>query len=558
MTKLFLKFELGKIIKYFRDKTLAKLITGFLFMMVFLFIGIGIYHFFVSGFRYINVEAMEDIRLALTLFLYELFLLVLAGIIIFSSMVSGIFNLFRGGNNNWILSSPGYTIFPKLVLVRSLVSSALPLLVMFLPAILALHKVYSLSILSLFFITVSVILFLILLNALTLLAIVAVGFSYYQLSQKIGRILFTFKGLIALLLLLSTVTISIVWKAVINIDLVNLFKSEAVTTEVSIPSISNHFNFLPTHPFAMEIINWQTGQSGAALFDFSILLLLAILSVYMWWRLSFLFYPLWQKFQEGDVQTEAKISSSSRNRMLYHFNGSTTMVLFKKEVLISSRNFKGVLWFLFLLFIWLMQIGANVILNHNIQRYQPDISQKMVTLQVLQYIIAIYFICSFTLRFVFPSFSTEKKTAWILGSAPLSFTRIFFSKYLFYTSFFVAVGVLMNSINNSILNIPFTHAFYSMILFVSVIIFIVTLGLALGALFPSTKTDDPEVISTSMPGLFFTALALIYGAVSDWILYITLTQRNIVWLSLFVLVTFVLVGILLLKIPRLVKNRAFE
>jgi hypothetical protein len=94
-------------------------------------------------------------------------------------------------------------------------------------------------------------------------------------------------------------------------------------------------------------------------------------------------------------------------------------------------------------------------------------------------------------------------------------------------------------------------------LFVSAVIFIVTLGLSLGALFPSLESDDPEVISTSMSGLFCTALSLIYGALSALVLYVTVTQEMVVLLLGFVLMTYIAIGILLLKVPSLVKNRAF-
>ena len=113
----------------------------------------------------------------------------------------------------------------------------------------------------------------------------------------------------------------------------------------------------------------------------------------------------------------------------------------------------------------------------------------------------------------------------------------------------------MSYINISILNVPFTHAFYSILLFISVVIFIVTLGLSLGALFPNSETDDPEVISTSMPGLFFTAFALLYGALSDFMLYLTLTKGFVSLLLLFSVFTLLISMILLAKTPELVKNK---
>jgi hypothetical protein len=553
MLTLFLQFEIQKIVKYFKTKTLAKSITGILFMLVFLFIGIGIYYFFVTSFRYINVGADPDIRLALSLFLYELFLLILAAVIVFSAMISSVFTLFRGENNNWILSSPGYKIFPRIIFIRSLFNSLLPLVVMFLPAILALNKVYNLGPITLFFILVSVLLFLILLNALTFIAVVGLSFVYYKISQKSKYLPFSFGGLLGLLLFLITSIIFTLWKTFSKVDLMTLFKSNEVDASVSIANMAQHFTHLITHPFAMEIINWQIGQNKAALLNFFMLAFFAVTSFVVWWIISPLSYFSWQKLQEGSASTKS-IQSKTPSKT-YLFTGGISMVLFKKEALISSRNFKGVLWFSFFFFIWLLQIAINMLLNHNIVQHGHDITEKIISLQIIQYIIAIYFISSFTLRFVFPSFSIEKKTSWIVSSAPINFTEIFSGKYLFYAPFFVTIGILMNYINSAVLKIPFTHAFYSMILFISVIIFIITLGLSLGALFPSPETDDPEAISTSMSGLFFTAFALIYGALSDGMLYITLKTGNTIPLMLFLIVTYSLIAALLYKTPIIIKNR---
>ena len=233
------------------------------------------------------------------------------------------------------------------------------------------------------------------------------------------------------------------------------------------------------------------------------------------------------------------------------------MALFKKEFLVSTRNSKGILWFIFLFLIWLIQVAVNVVSRYNIQKYQTDISPQSIILQTTQFIIALYFICAFTLRFAFPSFSVEKKTAWILASAPLNFKKIFFSKYIFYTVFLVTVGLLMSSIDVRILHLTFIHATYSMVLFITTVVAIVTLGLTLGAAFPSLDSDDPEIISTSMPGLFFTALALLYGAMSAGILYLVLTYGIIYPVILFTLTTTILIGIALLQIPKIVKGRAF-
>ncbi len=556
MLTIFLQFELGKIIKYFRTKTTAKIVTSLLFFIVFFIVASGIYYFFIGGFRYINAESTEDIRLALTLFLYEVFLLILSGVIIFSSMISGLFNLFRSDHNDWILSSPQYKIFPKIVLIRGIVGSSLPSLIMFIPAILAFNKVNNLTSISIFFILFSVLVLLALLNTITSLMITFVGFIYYKISQSIQKIRFTFGGLVSILFIcISTITV-MTWQIVTRVDVANLFAQDAEGDILNISTISTHFNFLPTHHFAMEIINWQIGNTTIAIINFLIFIAVTLLALFIWMYISPLFYPLWQKFQEGTPRTNTtKEDTVSKSLIDYKFTGSKTLVLFKKEVLISSRNWKGILWFSFLLFIWIMQIATSFLLDNNLQRHQSDIGHKIAMLQSLEFIIAIYFMSSFTLRFVFPSFSAERKTSWILASAPLSFAKIFFGKYIFYTVFFVILGILMNYINGNVLNLSLSHTFYSTLLLVSNIVFIVTLSLSLGAIFPSTETDNPEAISTSMPGLFFTALSLMYGALSAFILYRSLLEKSVPWLMLFVLVTLLASVIILIKTPAIIKGK---
>jgi hypothetical protein len=202
-----------------------------------------------------------------------------------------------------------------------------------------------------------------------------------------------------------------------------------------------------------------------------------------------------------------------------------------------------------------VQIGSNIILAKNVGRHNPDISETFAILQSLQFIISIYFISAFTLRFAFPSFSTERKTAWIVASAPLSFIKIFLSKYLFFTGFFSVVAISMTYLSTFVLHIPFSNAVYALLLLVAVVVCIVTFGLTLGALFPSTDTDDPEVMSTSMPGLFFTVLSLLYGALAAWVLYLSLTQHLFIYLYMLLAVTIISTCVLLLTTLNIGKRR---
>ncbi|MBP6888573.1 MAG: hypothetical protein KBC21_02600 [Candidatus Pacebacteria bacterium] len=554
MLKLFFLFELKKIVKYFSTKTLAKLIVTLMFLCVFFFVGYGIYFFFISGFRYISFESEPDSKLALALFLYEVFLLVLAIITMFSATVSGVFNLYRGAYNNWFISSPAYNFFPKVVFLKSLFTSLLPFLILFIPATFAFNKTYGLGSTSLLAITLSVILFLAIINSLTLSALLFLTLVYYKLTQKVKGLRFSLGGLVRVIIATVSLFTGAMWAIIKSLDLVQVFKADIESESVSVTNIAGYFDFLPTHPFAMELLSWQNNDQALALYYFAILGVCAVGSLFVWWKFSPVFYQLWQKFQEGEGASLLASSEVTRKGFVYRFNGSQTAVLFKKEMLSTSRNFKGVLWFVFLLTIWFLQIGTNTVLGFNIGRHQSDITLKIAILQSLQFIIAIYFICSFSLRFVFPAFSVEKRTAWILGSAPLNFRKIFFGKYFFYVTSFTILGASMSYVTISVINIPLVYSIYTIASFVIATISIVTLALSFGVIFPNNESDDPEVITTSMSGLFFTAFSLVYGALIAWALYTVLSSGNSVPLIGLLLLSIISTFLLLQQTPYLVKK----
>ena len=175
------------------------------------------------------------------------------------------------------------------------------------------------------------------------------------------------------------------------------------------------------------------------------------------------------------------------------------------------------LWLGFLLTIWLIQTSLNLLAKSNAETYNANLSSVFSLVQAIQAATVVYFIASFVLRFAFPSFSMEKKTAWIIASAPLSLSSLFWAKFLFYGVIFGALGVLTGVLNAFAL--PFSVAGSLFVFIAAAIIFLTALGITLGALFPNFETDDPETLSTTLPGLAFIMLAFLYGAGGAWIIY---------------------------------------
>jgi ABC-2 type transport system permease protein len=229
--------------------------------------------------------------------------------------------------------------------------------------------------------------------------------------------------------------------------------------------------------------------------------------------------------------------------------------LFDKEAIMAIRDSRALLWFGFLLFIWLMQTSINLVLAHNLKQYQINQVFASSLTQVLQFVTAVYFICAFVLRFVFPSFSMEHRTIWILASAPINKEKIFWAKYGFYSLVFVVIGLILGYLNLLTLPLSIIYTGLMLLLFLVTIPFITALGLSLGALFPNYQTADPGVISTTLPGLAFIALSLLYGATGGLLIYYSLNRNSFSALVIFIVGSIVGAGLLLFLTPKLIKNR---
>jgi ABC-2 type transport system permease protein len=170
--------------------------------------------------------------------------------------------------------------------------------------------------------------------------------------------------------------------------------------------------------------------------------------------------------------------------------------------------------------------------------------------QVLQFVTVCFFISAFVLRFAFPAFSTERRTAWILASAPLKPGRIFWIKLAFYLVVFALLGGLVAYVNVSALGLSIGLSALTLTLFFTAVIFITVLGVSLGALFPNFETDDPAMLSTSLPGLAFIVISLAYAALGAFMLFIILTRGLSLPTVIFELATVFAVAVLLYAAPR--------
>ena len=519
MTSFFFRFMGGAWKRYFSNRPGAKIVTILLFLAIVAAIAFGVFWGVKSGFTLMNQQSYG--RETLPLYTYELFFLVLGYLMFTSAIISGLFLIFRGNQNNWIAASPNFKSLLTQSGLRIFSSAIWTLLVIGIPAVVALAQVYGAGSVLIPAGLVGLVLLTIITSMLAMILILLLATAFYPIRGATWRMLRT-----QWLVLTSGIFVvglaAVLWQTIVHMDVLSLFVSGPTNAaQANINGIVSAFRFLPTNPMALLMLALQEHSWNAALGYLGWLALVAVLSVVVIYLFSFNFLRLWQRMQESSF--EARTTSSSGNtkpRAFPRFIRSDIGAIFEKEFVVNFRNMRDSLWVIFILGLWILQTALNLFLRHNASEYGTSEIAILASIQALQVATAVFFISTFTLRFALPSFSSDRRMSWILGTAPIAPRRIFLSKLAFYGTVFLLLGLGIGIGNAAALGVPLATAGAFLALLITMILAITVFGLSVGAIFPNTESDDPESISTSLQGLGFTFASLFYGGMGAWIYYI--------------------------------------
>lgn len=501
--------------RYFSRKPAAKIITALLFLGLLVAIGYGVYIAVHAGFTSMNEEAYG--QQTLPFYTYETFFLVISYLMFLSAIASSFFALARH-EDAWIAATPKYKMLLRKAMRNVLFASLWPFLVLGLPAILAVRSVYAGS--AIF--VISALIGLIILAAIVCNLAVALVLCFAEILH--GLRILRMKWLVTATVIFVALLTWIILHQVLGMNILDLFVSGPLDAhEAGIAGIVAAFRFFPTQLMAFLMFNLQNGATAAAWRDIGWLAAIGagvglIISV-----LSFGYLCVWQKLEEGsfEARTDVAAGKNETSRFLSTAKMSTAAI-FYKEAIVNVRNLKNATWLLFMLALWAIQTGLNIFLRWNIAQYGIHAQTATAAIQALQLATATFFVSAFVLRFVLPSFSGERRMAWILGTAPISVRRIFFSKLGFYGTLFLLLGLVLGLVNSAILGASLLYTVGFLVVLAVMIICITTFGFSLGTLFPDTESDDPEAVSTSLSGLAFTFISLLYGGWGAWLYYLGL------------------------------------
>ncbi len=502
LAHLLRQYRYNRMRRFISSSPVARGITIFLFLLVLGSVAIGIYEFGTHSLRYITSDAY--LRDALPLYVYELFFLIIAGLVFFSGSISVLLKFFTRERVAWIMVTPSFAMLPYYMLSGIFAASLWPLLIVGLPMLLAVQTVFHLSVLG-FITALCAIILLVVLAVLAavicLLVVTKVLHHFHRLTRKATAL-----SVLAIVAVLAFGT----WATVGRSNAVQLFHGNDLHLQVArLQDITSEFSPFPSHQAAL-VLHGLTHHESPLVVQSIALLITEIVLLFLLLRFCLPWYlDLWKALQENPVAARVGRRRTSA-RPFPRFSRGVIGSIFEKESLTLYRSTTNALWFSFVFFLWLIQTSLNFYIQRTINAAGTHDAFPSA-IEAFQVVAAVFFVTAFVLRFALPAFSTERKTAWILASAPIRMRTLFWSKLSFYAPVFVAMAIVLGVVNTTLVPIPL-QAVVVFLSFLGVSTFVVTaLGLSLGALFPSFETDDPEVLSTSLPGLFFTIAAIGYG-----------------------------------------------
>jgi hypothetical protein len=535
--------------RFFARHRLAKIATVSGFALALVFAMALMYALFSVGFM--RIASDSYFAEVLVLYVVELFLLI-SGVLVFASaLISGLFALFGGSGDPLVVSSPRFRWKLILMTTRVSLASTWPLAVVIVPALLALVRQFELSFAGFIIAFVASSAFVVssALFALALLLAIGTLLERFNMFSR-GNVAMCAGGLFAL-------GVAYIWLEFRAVDLVTFFQARLVAK--SLPDISPVFEQFSAYPSHLAALSTLASLREAYLPALAATGGLILLSIFALYSVSFFdgkrYLVLWQRAREGtgDMRLLGKFGSG-----MLRAATSAHGAIFAKETIAFVRNMRGMLWLLFIILIWAIQSASSKIATRGLGSERVADGDVSLWLPMLEFGIILYFVAMFALRYAFPSFSAERRSAWLMGSAPLDLRSIFRAKLVFFAGLFTLIALLFAFFSVFAIGLS---SFSGTLLLALVLIGAVTItlsALAIGAIFPNPDTDDPEYLSTTLPGLGFILLSLLYGAFGAYAFGGLLRADGTLLLAVFVLISFVVSVFLWRKAEQVIVLRGYE
>jgi len=268
-------------------------------------------------------------------------------------------------------------------------------------------------------------------------------------------------------------------------DFVRLIK------DMTFPSL----NHLPS-TWASEVVIGGNYSKGIFLLLFTIgtLVLLAIVQK--------IFYQ--RAYIQSQESRTLREKPSGKTRRTVHRGKIASLIL--KELKIFTRD--ATQWSQLLLLAALVVVYLINIKNLAIQMESVRWVVSFINLGLAGFVLA-----ALSVRFLFPSVSSEGRCFWLIRTMPLSFRTLLWCKYLIYFPPFLLFTQMLVYFSNRILEVPPFFIALSMLNIFAVSFALTGLAIGVGALMPNFRTDHPSKIAVGPGGVLYMLISFAYLAI---------------------------------------------
>lgn len=473
-------------------KFLIVFILGTLFWVGSLYVSLKVLRYFS------HIEELGDI---LAWKLLSMIIVTIFSLLVFSNILNALSKLYLAKDLKLVHSMPveGYQIFLARFIESTLDSSWMVILYTF-PVFVAYSWVYKTG-LFFYFTTILCLFFLAIVSSilgslLVMLAVVVVPASRI-------RTLFVFIGISLFILLYIALRVLRPERLVDpEVFSATLFYFKSMTTPSS--------PFLPTTWCYDAVVSALRGERLATCFHMSLLSSFVLFAGSVMILVADLIY--FNGVSRAQTSAARLFGSLRLSLPFTGYLSGPVRALFEKEIKTFLRD--QTQWSQLLL------IGALIciyIYNFKVLPLDRSPIQTIYLQSILSFLnmgLAFFVLTAVTGRFAFPAISMEGEAIWLIRSAPIDLGFFIWIKYVIYLiPLMLLTFILIIGTNILLKVVPFMMVL-SCVNTLFIVPGVVSLGIGLGAAFPSFKSENPAQSITSYGGLLFMIFsALFIGSV---------------------------------------------
>ncbi len=494
---MFLKLRKNIFINGWKRHREEKRLRAYLIIILAILFLIGEYRFFYKIFVYLR-EEVEILSKQLTVQLVNILNLTFLSMLFFSNLTNAIYYFFISEDLELLISYPikKTRLLIQRYIENTLASSWMVFFAM-LPFYLAMIYAFGFSFNDIWFILLIYLPFFFALSALgSIMTMLIVRF-------------FPAKRAYQILWSLSAIFIGLVFIIIRLIRPERLFrKTEDAEFLAFIKSLET-----PDYPYLPS--TWISKAISAITFDNSYsnyYLELGFIILFFISTFAF-FYILSKKiYQDSFTRSRASFRKKTSRAIildrfigLFPFNKTFKNFYLKdmKDILRDPGQWSQLLLLVGLIFVYLFSIKSLPI-------------ERIITINMVAFFntgILSFIMAALVNRFVFPSFSVEGRSFWIIKSFPVKISDVFWGKFLLYFLPLIFFGMFLSIMSNYLLGVDrfiYVFTFLNVITITSVLVF---LGLSIGMIYPKFKYSNVTEVSFSYGGIVYMLISMIYVGV---------------------------------------------